>query len=202
MGLFATFAALAATLAALPPSVHAPLDVPADITKTAPSGVEVFQLVVSPEGTVVSCQAHILGRDPVRDVQNCRLLLRLRATPASDQEGHKIHGVVKIYATWMVYRAGQPAPLPASPSTEADLYLPVSQLPAGVREDVTNYLVLVVGADGKVETCEVGRSSGHSALDNASCRAIIANGTEPLKDKSGMAVRSVQGFEIGFKVQP
>lgn len=193
-------AAFAPQQAAVQPSHIARLDVPAEFIMASPSGVEIFQLVVSPEGRVVACNVRILGRGPVQDDRNCSKLLKLTATPASDQDGRATYSTVELKTSWnMVGRRQLAAPPKVD---EPDVYLPVRGLPPGLSIAPTSYLLLVTGIEGKVETCTVSRSSGHAGLDEAACRAVTASGAEPLKDGSGRAVRSVQNITVGFKLAP
>ncbi|MCB2066213.1 MAG: TonB family protein [Erythrobacter sp.] len=78
-----------------------------------------------------------------------------------------------------------PAPPPAPP---APLYDPVGPVPRNAqswittndysradltrnREGTAGYR-LVVGSDGRVDACEITRSSGHASLDTATCRLL------------------------------
>lgn len=88
------------------------------------------------------------------------------------------------------------------PEVGADIYLPLSRLPDGLRSGVVTHIKLVVASDGKVENCEVATSSGSLALDKAACEAIVKNGVPPLSDATGAPVRAVQSMAIGFTRQP
>jgi TonB family protein len=197
----AMLGALSIVQASIPAGSITPFDVPIEIARTAPTGVESFQLVVSPEGAIVACHVRVIGRGAVDDGPNCKRLLKLKAVPASDQEGHPIHGMVEIKVVWQMYRTGQAPALPV-PAADSALYLQIRQFPSGVAEGAHASLLLVVGADGKVEACQISRSSGHNGLDDAACQAVMARGVEPLKDKAGGAIRGVQNSWVGFEVRP
>jgi len=199
--MLAMLGALSIVQATIPAASITPLDVPSEIARTAPSGVESFQLVVSPEGAIVACHVRVIGRGAVEDGPNCKRLLKLKAIPASDQDGQPIHGMVEIKVVWQMYRTGQVPSVPV-PVADTALYLQTRQFPSGVAEGAHASLQLVVGADGKVEACQISRSSGHKGLDDAACQSVMASGVEPLKDKAGVAIRAVQNSYVGFEVQP
>ena len=179
------------------------ISVAPELARRYPSGIELFRVVVSPEGNVATCKAIIEGRGPVPDAYNCKKVLRFVAEPAVDQNGEKTFGTATVVVTWQVYR-GHDTPHPSSAplQVDPDLLLPVNHLPAGARSDVTSELLVVAAADGKVETCVVGQTSGLPALDQAACRAVATAGVTPAKDAAGMAVRAVQSIKVGFSVHP
>ena len=68
------------------------------------------------------------------------------------------------------------------------------------EEGVTRYR-LDVGADGKVVACTVTGSSGHPALDDASCRLLTRRARfNPAKDSSGQAVGSVWSQSVRWQI--
>lgn len=77
---------------------------------------------------------------------------------------------------------------PPAPPTPAPLFNPVGPVPRGAqgwittddysradltrgREGTASYR-LVVGSDGRVDACEITRSSGHASLDTNTCRLL------------------------------
>lgn len=196
-------AALTVQQATLQPPEHAPISVAPEIAGRYPSGTEIFKVSVSPEGVVSTCVVSITGRGPITDIANCKKLKRLKAKPAVDQNGRKIYGFASFIVSWNVLRAGHiPSAPSAMPQIEPDLYLPLNRLPNGIRSDATSVLLLVAGADGKMETCEVQQTSGLAALDEAACRAVAVAGVTPATDADGATVRAVHSVRVGFAVRP
>ncbi|HEX8415890.1 MAG TPA: hypothetical protein VF637_18700 [Sphingomicrobium sp.] len=189
-------AALAVQQAVVEPSKDLMLRVAPAIAATSRSGIEIIQLVVSPTGIIVACNAYIVGRGRFEDRENCNKMVKQKATPATDQDGRKLYGTSKFLLTWTVDSAAPP------PAKGADLYLPVSRLPLGWRSDMVSFLTLVAGADGKVETCAVQGGSGFAVLDTAACRAVTIQGVAPIRDGAGAAVRAVHNLIVGFTARP
>lgn len=94
-----------------------------------------------------------------------------------------------------VYTSSDPVPSspPASWFSTAD-YPSIS---ARRGEEGTVGYRLEIGANGKVENCTVTRSSGHSALDRATCRLLPRRGAfSPARDDTGAKVKGTFSAEI------
>ena len=111
--------------------------------------------------------------------------------------------MVEFRIAWNVVRPNDTPRLPAaSRRAEPDFYLPLGRVPDGVLGDAVSSLIIVAGADGKVETCEIQHTSGVAALDIAACRAMALAGITPLRNETGAAVRAVRSIRVGFSVKP
>jgi hypothetical protein len=195
-------AALAITPASIDPSQRVALNVPLQIAKSAPSGVEIIRVVISPKATVASCEARVIGRGSVIDEQNCRHVRKLKVSPARDNNGEATYGVVELRLTWMVRRDGAPPREVVTAPISPDFMLPVNHLPSGVQSDRPILLLLLVGSDGSVEACSVEHGSGSASLDEAARRALASSKLTPLRDAAGIAVRGVQEASVGFALKP
>lgn len=81
-------------------------------------------------------------------------------------------------------------------------YLAVNRLPDGIAAPAVTRMVLIVGTDAAIETCDVVATSGSKSLDDLACRNASALGLTAIKDTAGRVVRSLQIGGIGFVVQP
>ena len=58
---------------------------------------------------------------------------------------------------------------------------------------------VAVGADGRVSTCRIEKSSGHYGLDRATCRALLRRGRfDPARTHSGEPTVGFWTGEIGW----
>lgn len=72
--------------------------------------------------------------------------------------------------------------------------------PRGVRAEGTTRFELVVGADGRAQSCAVTLSSGTQALDTATCEAFVKRARfTPAKDAAGRAVASRYRGSVTWK---
>lgn len=83
---------------------------------------------------------------------------------------------------------------PASAGQSGTNYISYDDYPAQAlsegREGITHFR-LVIGADGRVRSCEIARSSGHSDLDAATCRIMRSRARfRPARNDAGQAVES------------
>ena len=110
-----------------------------------------------------------------------------------------------------------PAPPPAPPAPPP-MIQPVKASPRGKMQDLvtaddypsaslrnneegTTRYRLDVGPDGKVVACTVTGSSGHPALDDASCRLLTRRARfNPAKDSSGSTVASVWSASVRWQI--
>ncbi|WP_185928671.1 energy transducer TonB [Sphingomonas sp. IC081] len=174
------------------------LEAPAEEMARSRDGIEVIRLVIAPDGSLAGCYPQIVGRGPIEDRRSCRKLSKLTFAPSPDQAAHKVYGETFAIVTWQAILRGQASPR-VYPKLGPELYLPLARLPDGLANPAVR-LGLLVEADGKVEHCEVKKSSGSASLDKAACGAVIQDGVEPLKIASGETVRGVRIVDVGFKV--
>lgn len=158
-----------------------------------------FQLIVGPDGRVTSCS--ILGSVATSALANatCRIMRsRARFTPARDEGGNAVADTGIAIIRWTLsggatavqpylpiaarvilppsaFMASGPSVQPARPRAQLASYVsdddyPASALKRGEQGRVA--FSLDVAADGRVTSCRITRSSGSSALDNATCRIM------------------------------
>lgn len=167
-------------------------DYPERLLREGKTGANRIEVVVAPTGDVLTCRILIPSRYAPFDEAACKAAKRAKAKPASDRADQKIHGVVKMWVAWMT------GPLPSA--VGADSILTVSKLPEGVKEGAIAQLALVVDDNNMVESCDVEKSSGSSALDAAACKEALHSAQLPaVVGGTGTPVRSVQGLSIQFK---
>ena len=165
------------------------------VLSTTPMGgsralTEYLTLTVSPTGQIVGCEARLSTGAPVDDRENCGRLRRAAMQPARDDAGRPVFGLVTVMQQWGSDRSG------AAP---ADLYLKLARLPGGVNAQATSALTVVVGFDGKPESCTVARTSGSDALDRIACRGVSENGlTAAASDSGRLSGRYVRPLLVGF----
>lgn len=91
-------------------------------------------------------------------------------------------------------------PVAAKPLTSPATWFSTDDYPsAAIRRELEGTVgySLQISASGKVESCTVTRSSGHSSLDQATCRLLPRRGKfEPARDSSGAKVRGTFSAEI------
>lgn len=84
------------------------------------------------------------------------------------------------------------APRGAAPSNDQARWITTDDYPARqLRDGIqgTVHYRLIIGSNGRVSACEVSRSSGNSALDQASCRLITRRARfAPATDAAGASV--------------
>ena len=96
-----------------------------------------------------------------------------------------------------------------APGKENALWVYVSRL-RSILAEVSSRQVLVtadrgyrleIGANGRIESCTVTRSSGHSALDRATCRLLPRRGAfSPARDDTGARVKGTFSAEIVWRL--
>ena len=183
MSIFA-LAAVAAQFIGSPPALAPPPSGAVRATLT-----EFLTLTVSPEGRVIGCAARLDTGAPVDDADNCARMRRAAMRPARDDAGVAMFGVVTVRQGWGGQR---PDSLPA------EMYVKLAQLPSGVDAAAVAALTLVVGPDGRTESCAVARSSGNDTLDRVACRAVSDGGFAVSTDTGGPASRYVRPLLVGF----
>jgi TonB family protein len=174
-------------------------DYPASAQARHEEGSVAFQLVVGADGRVADCAILASSGSSALANATCRIMRsRARFTAARDERGHAVADSGLAIVHWSLAGGAasvQPylpaatgvAPLPSAglvavpviepPRARANLasYVsdddyPASALKRGEQGRVA--FSLAIGADGRVADCRITRSSGSSALDNATCRIM------------------------------
>ena len=151
---------------------------------------EFLTISVSATGQVLGCDARLNTGAPVDDPENCRRLQRAALRPAHDDAGTPVSGIVTLMVPWRTSR---------STALPAEIYVKLAHLPAVAGAQAVSALTLVVGADGRPESCSVARSSGSDALDRVACRTAETTGlTVPPGYGVTPAGRYVRPLLVGF----
>jgi TonB family protein len=95
-------------------------------------------------------------------------------------------------------------PAPPAPSLPPGTWVETSDYPPEALrndEEGTTHFVLAVSEDGKVEDCKVVTSSGHQALDDATCTLIQQRARfRPAFDKDGNKVAGTYATAVVWKI--
>jgi len=152
------------------------------------------QLVVSPEGSAVSCtRAFANGPDSNVDAFCAMLRTRNRYAPARDASGRPAYGVAYLWSHWTKGKwTGSDVPSWNSP----DLSLTVNRMPAGFEEGSLFRIALQVNAAGAVEACAAAMPGLASAVEDFLCREAAAGAVAPATDGQGRAVARVQEYLV------
>lgn len=93
------------------------------------------------------------------------------------------------------------APVPSSPPASWFNTADYPSISARRGDEGTVGYRLEIGANGRIENCTVIRSSGHSALDRATCRLLPRRGAfSPARDDSGAKVKGTYSAEIVWQL--
>lgn len=92
-------------------------------------------------------------------------------------------------------------PVPSSPPASWFSTADYPSISARRGEEGTVGYRLEIGASGRIESCTVTRSSGHSALDRATCRLLPRRGQfSPARDNTGAKVKGTFSAEIVWRL--
>ncbi|WPZ02700.1 TonB family protein [Blastomonas marina] len=92
-------------------------------------------------------------------------------------------------------------PVPSSPPASWFSTADYPSVSARRGEEGTVGYRLEIGANGRIESCTVTRSSGHSALDRATCRLLPRRGAfSPARDDTGARVKGTFSAEIVWRL--
>lgn len=205
-------------------------DYPASARQRAEEGTATFDLAVGPYGRVTHCTIVQSSGSGALDNASCRILRsRARFTPARDAHGNPVDDLGRGVLRWSL-AAGAPTtasyapaatgiapsvPAPTvggavvvePPRARANLasYVRSGDYPPGAlfrgEQGIVRFR-LAVGADGRVTGCEILRTSGSTALDNATCRIMRSRARfTPARNASGAPVPATIESEIGWHLR-
>jgi TonB family protein len=203
-------------------------DYPASARQRAEEGTVTFDLAVGPYGRVTHCTIVQSSGSGALDNASCRILRsRARFAPARDRHGNPVDDLGRGTLRWSLAAraptiasyspAIMPWTAPATrpggtvaaepPRARANLasYVRSGDYPASALARGEHGIVrfrLAVGADGRVADCEVLRSSGSTALDEATCRIMRSRARfTPARNASGHPVAASIESEIGWHLR-
>ena len=194
-------------------------DYPLEALMNGEEGTVGFRLVVGPDGRVANCSVIASSGTPSLDDTTCSIMRRrARFTPARDQYGNPTSDSLSARITWRIAEDEAP-PAPDEEAAETPEIVqrtrPVSSL-AGLAS-LADYpaeavsqsrqgrtaLILSVGPDGRVESCEVRASSGSPDLDEAACRVMRERARfTPARDSQGAAVADDYWTNVAWRLPP
>lgn len=174
------------------PSLVSSDDYPVAALRADEEGTVGFSLSVGADGLVSGCTVTASSGSVSLDGTTCRIL-RARASfePALDLAGRPAPDSYSARIRWNI-EDEQPAVVHAVPLNPIDSLIGRRDYPPAARRarraGVVGY-TLYVDWHGRVTECEVTRSSGSPALDNATCALLQARARfTPARDASGNAV--------------
>ncbi len=202
-------------------------DYPSSARQRAEEGTVTFDLAVGPYGRVTHCTIVRSSGSSALDNASCRIMRsRARFTPARDLHGNPVDDLGRAALRWSLaagapltaryapaatgWPSSAPAPIPGGavvvepPRARANLASYVSQgdYPASALARGEQGIVrfrLAVGVDGRVADCEIIRTSGSTALDNATCRIMRSRARfTPARNSNGNPVPASIESEIGW----
>ena len=191
-------------------------DYPLEALMNGEEGTVGFRLTVGPDGRVANCIVFSSSGTPSLDDTTCSIMRRrARFTPARGLDGNPTSDSLSARITWRIDEE-PPAPDDEAAATPAIVQRtrPVSPLPDLVRladypaEAVSQSrqgrtaLILSVGPDGRVASCQVRTSSGSPDLDEAACRLMRERARfTPARDSQGAAVADDYWSHVTWRLQ-
>ncbi len=207
-------------------------DYPASAMSRGEQGTVRFGLDSGPDGRVTGCTIVISSGSSALDNVTCRIMRsRARFTPARDARGQAVGDAGRGSLAWFLPISAAPdqayvptpslpaATAPASPSTD---FMGTLVEPPRARANLASYVRagdyppsalhrgevgvvrvrLAVGADGRVANCEILRSSGSAALDNATCRIMRSRARfTPARSSTGQPMPATIEHELGWHLR-
>lgn len=157
--------------------------VPNDVLKTNIAGIW-YQAFVAADGTITECHVRSTLGDPSKADKACEVVKGRRIEPAK-VDGRPAYGVYRgtIVLAEDSFR-------PQSIVFEPDVVLEVQRLPGGSGKAVRTELVVLVGTDGRVGSCEY-LGGTNSAFARAACEQAKEVRLPVGKSASGEAVEYV-----------
>lgn len=141
-------------------------DYPLDALKRREYGVVSIVLVVTPEGRVASCHVTESSGSQSLDKQTCNLMQsRARFVPATNGAGSPVFAQYRTSVAWGVENH--------QPTTNIRFKFIVAQLPEGYRAPTKARLTF--NSAGHLDRCDMERTSGSIAADEAACAYAKAN---------------------------
>ncbi len=173
--------------------VPPPAGLPPQVLQNGAQVDELLRLTISPEGTVEGCKPVGVSGYRALDSHICSLISQIKFAPGKDADGRPIYSVVTAQFRWTEGEAQDVDP-------GADIDLTLAKLPAGAPFLPITRLAVMVDQKGRVETCNVVRSSGFASLDEVACKAgVDAFKLKAAQDGTGTLQRSIQSVNVGFE---
>lgn len=152
-------------------------------------GLTTVAVSVGINGLVQTCRLVKSSGSSVLDSETCRLITkRGKFFPAKNKDGNTIDGLYFIDIDWRFDRTPAAAVVKGNPAN----WVTINDYPAkAVKErrfGVTSYS-LTINHIGRVASCSIVVSSGHSDLDEAACSSISRRARfTPARDRMGVPV--------------
>ncbi len=207
-------------------------DYPASAMSRGEQGTVRFALDIGPDGRVTGCTIVVSSGSSALDNATCRIMRsRARFTPARDARGQPVGDAGRGSLAWFLPVTTAPdlayVPSPGVPAATASaapssVFMGTLVEPARARANLASYVTagdypasalhrgedgvvrfrLAVGADGRVAKCEILRSSGSAALDNATCRIMRSRARfTPARSSTGQPVPDTIESEIAWHLR-
>ena len=173
-------------------------DYPKSAMRAGKSGATKIELVISPEGKVISCTVVINHGDEVFGKTFCAILSRKKLHPAMNAEGRPAYGMRTDAMTFFLpgTAAGKQVESFIFPP---DVELTVAELPTGVAPDIS--VIVAVNEAGQGTACQVADADTSQNLGKAACSYLKGATLKVAKDGEGKAVNYVQKLKVRFVVE-
>lgn len=137
-------------------------------------GTTRFELTISPSGVVTDCVITASSGSADLDRLTCELIYeRAMFEPPRDAKNRPAAGTFKSAVRWILPNVDKSTP--PKPKNSQDRWITDDAYPAAARrnglEGVVRYR-LIVAPSGRVSSCIITASSGHSSLDEATCKRL------------------------------
>jgi TonB family protein len=168
-------------------------DYPVEAIRREEQGTVRFRLHITPEGRVGRCVIVETSGSPSLDETTCRIMTeRARFTPARDSNGAAIADQIESRIKWVLPEESvefEPPPVRAVSLVDLATLARPQDYPIEARRQRREGVVdiaIVIAADGSVEQCVVGQSSGSPLLDDRTCALVRERARfTPARDASG-----------------
>ena len=181
------------------------IDTPPYLVQAGPGLWRVpIRITVGPDGKSQSCAVEASSDIPRLDALTCRLMLRRARFKPATINGVPSAGVYRTKINWLV----ADRPIDGLETSDADLYLDVLRLPAGLDSPARVPIKFMVDADGNTSSCTVAPfadfwpeppAQHYPALVEIACERYL-DGYKALvaTDSTGKPVPSIQNALVHF----
>ena len=197
MPVLSMIVASAMAAAQLPQPVVADSEYPQTALLKEKSAAAMLNLLIDPQGNVVSCTQTAAVGDEDLAKEMCEIVENKKAIPARDAAGKASFGFRRDFASLSLPGTSQGDEIgDIGPSPDIDFE--VASIPAGVTSPVLVNVTISVDKSGKTTGCETANGSSNAAFAAAACQQIGGMDFPKLKDSSGRAVSYIRPMIVRF----
>jgi TonB family protein len=165
-------------------------DYPDALKRAGKQGAVMQQILVSPDGRAISCEAVQTIGDPLFAGASCKSFRSWRFDPPRGAAGEPIHALIQPTAVFTIRGASELGDLRRPPEIELQA--------RGLQESARQLLNVHIGADGHIQHC--GSANGASSpLVTAACGAADDATWDIIHSGDGDAVPYVRQLKVQFQ---